>query len=70
MKYYVDKAKFEQKAADLIERLEFAYHEMIFECSGSAYWDELLNEIDYLADDLVGLVGAYRKTKEEKGGNN
>ena len=69
MKYYVDKIKFEHKAADLIERLEYAYHEMIFECSGSAYWDELLNEIDYLADDLAGLVAAYRKTKEEKGGN-
>lgn len=71
MKYYIDKAKFEHKAADLIERLEFAYHEMIFECSGSAYWDELLNEIDYLADDLAGLVAAYREREEkEKGGNN
>lgn len=70
MKYYVDKTKFEHKAADLIERLEFAYHEMIFECSGSDYWDELLNEIDYLADDLTGLVAAYRETKKEEGGNN
>lgn len=70
MKNYVDKAKFEHKAADLIERLEFAYHEMIFECSGSAYWDELLNEIDYLVDDFTGLINAYRETKEEEGGKN
>ena len=69
MKYYVDKAKFEQEAGDLIERLEHAYHEMIFECCGRDHWDELLNEIDYLVDDFTGLVNAYRETEEE-GGNN
>lgn len=71
MKYYVDKAKFEQKAADLIKRLDHANHEMIYECRDRDYWDELLNEIDYLADDLAGLVAAYRETQEEEeGGNN
>lgn len=69
MKYYLDKAKFEQKAGDLIERLEYAYHEMIFECCGCDYWDALLNEIDYLVDDFAGLVSAYREAEEEEGGN-
>ena len=66
MKYYVDKTKFEHKAADLIERLEFAYHEMIFANCSRDYWDELLNEIDYLVDDFAGLVAAYRETEEEE----
>ena len=71
MKYYVDKAKFEQSAADLIERLEYANHQMIFKCCSREYWDELLNEIDYLVDDFAGLVAAYRETEEEEeGGNN
>ena len=71
MKYYVDKARFERKAGDLIERLEYAYHEMIFDCCGRDYWDELLNEIDYLLDDFAGLIAAYRETEEEEeGGNN
>ena len=65
MKYYVDKAKFEQEAGDLLARLEFAYHEMIFVNCGRDYWDKLLNEIDYLADDLAGLINAYRETEEE-----
>ena len=69
MKYYVDKAKFEQEAGDLIERLEFAYHEMIFANCSRDHWDELLNEIDYLVDDFTGLVNAYRETEEEEGGN-
>ena len=69
MKNYVDKAKFEHKAADLIERLEFAYHEMIFGHCSRDYWDELLNEIDYLVDDFAGLIAAYRETEEEEGGN-
>ena len=69
MKYYVDKAKFEQEAADLIERLHHANHEMIFKCCSREYWDELLNEIDYLVDDFAGLIAAYRETEEE-GGNN
>ena len=70
MKYYVDKAKFEQEAADLIERLEYVYHEMIFKCCGRDHWDELLNEIDYLVDDFAGLIAAYRETEEEEGGKN
>ena len=70
MKYYVDKAKFEQEAADLIERLEYAYHEMIFKCCSRDHWDESLNEIDYLVDDFTGLIAAYRETEEEEGGNN
>ena len=70
MKYYVDKAKFEQKAADLIKRLDYAKHEMIFECCGRDHWDELLNEIDYLTDDLAGLIAAYRETEEEEEGGN
>ena len=71
MKYYVDKAKFEQEAGDLIERLEYAYHQMIFECCSRDHWNELLNEIDYLVDDFAGLVAAYRETQEEEeGGNN
>ena len=70
MKYYVDKAKFEQKAGDLIERLEYVYHEMIFEKSGRDYWAELLSRIDYLVDDFTGLIAAYRETEEEEGGNN
>ena len=70
MKNYVDKAKFEQKAADLIERLEFAYHEMIFANCSRDYWDELLNEIDYLVDDFAGLINAYRETEEEEEGGN
>ena len=70
MKYYVDKAKFEQKAADLIERLEYAYHEMIFGHCSRDYWDQLLNEIDYLVDDFAGLVAAYRETEEEEEGGN
>ena len=70
MKYYVDKAKFEQKAADLIKRLDHANHEMIYENCGRDYWDELLNEIDYLVDDFAGLIAAYRETEEEEGGNN
>ena len=69
MKYYVDKRIFEHEAADLIERLELVYRDMICEWSGSAYWDELLNEIDYLLDDFTGLVSAYRETKKEEGGN-
>lgn len=71
MKYYVDKAKFEQRAADLIKRLEYAHHEMVYECFGRDYWDELLNEIDYLLDDFTGLVAAYREAEEEEeeGGN-
>lgn len=67
MKYYVDKAKFEERAGDLLERLEYAYHEMIFKCCGRDYWDALLNEIDYLVDDFAGLVNAYREAEE--GGN-
>ena len=70
MKYYVDKAKFEEKAADLIKRLDYANHEMIFECCGRDHWDELLNEIDYLTEDLAGLVAAYRETEEEEEGGN
>lgn len=70
MKYYVNKAKFEQEAGDLIERLEYAYHEMIFECCGRDHWDELLNEIDYLTEDLAGLAAAYRETEEEEEGGN
>lgn len=71
MKYYVDKAKFEEKAADLIKRLEYASHEMTYECCSRDYWDELLNEIDYLVDDFTGLIAAYRETEEEEeGGNN
>ena len=71
MKYYVDKAKFEERAGDLIERLEYAYHEMIFENCGRDYWDELLNEIDHRVDDFAGLIAAYRETEEEEeGGNN
>ena len=70
MKYYVNKAKFEQEAGDLIERLEYIYHEMIFKCCGRDYWDELLNEIDYLVDDFAGLVAAYRETEEEEEGGN
>ena len=69
MKYYVDKAKFEERAGDLIERLEYVYHEMIFKCCGRDHWDELLNEIDYLVDDFAGLIAAYRETEEEEGGN-
>ena len=69
MKYYVDKAKFEERAGDLIERLEYAYHEMIFANCSRDYWDELLNEIDYLLDDFTGLINAYRETEEEEGGN-
>ena len=69
MKYYVDKAKFEQKAADLIKRLEHANHEMIYENCGRDYWDALFNEIDYLVDDFAGLIAAYRETEEEEGGN-
>ena len=69
MKYYVNKAKFEERAGDLIERLEYVYHEMIFKCCGRDYWDELLNEIDYLVDDFAGLIAAYRETEEEEGGN-
>lgn len=70
MKYYVNKAKFEQKAADLIKRLEYAHHEMVCEDCSRDHWDELLNEIDYLTDDLAGLITAYRETEEEEGGNN
>ena len=70
MKYYVNKAKFEQKAGDLIERLEYAYHEMIYEKCGRDYWDELFSRIDYLVDDFTGLIAAYRETEEEEGGNN
>ena len=70
MKYYVDKAKFEQKAADLIKRLEYAHHEMAYEDCGRDHWDELLNEIDYLVDDFAGLVVAYRETEEEEEGGN
>lgn len=70
MKYFVDKAKFEQKAGDLIVRLEYVYHEMIFECRDPDYWDKLLNEIDYLVDDFTGLVNAYRETEEEEEGGN
>ena len=71
MKYYVDKAKFEQKAADLIKRLNYANNEMIYEHCGRDHWDELLNEIDYLVDDFAGLIAAYRETEEEEeeGGN-
>ena len=69
MKYYVDKAKFEQKAADLIKRLDHANHEMIYKSCGRDYWDELLKEIDYLVDDFAGLIVAYRETEEEEGGN-
>ena len=70
MKYYVDKAKFEERAGDLIERLEYVYHEMIFGHCSRDYWDELLSEIDYLVDDFTGLIAAYRETEEEEGGNN
>ena len=70
MKYYVDKAKFEERAGDLIERLEYVYHEMIFKCRDRDHWDELLSEIDYLVDDFTGLIAAYRETEEEEGGNN
>ena len=71
MKYYVDKAKFEQKAADLIKRLDHANHEMIYENCDRDYWDELLKEMDYLVDDFAGLIVAYRETEEEEeeGGN-
>lgn len=69
MKYYVDKAKFEQKAADLIKRLDHANHEMACEDCSRDHWDELLNEIDYLVDDFAGLIAAYRETEEEEGGN-
>ena len=70
MKYYVNKAKFEERAADLIERLEYANHEMIFKCCGRDHWDELFNEIDYLVDDFAGLIAAYRETEEEEEGGN
>lgn len=71
MKYYVDKAKFEERAADLIKRLDHVNHEMIYECRDRDYWDELLSEIDYLVDDFAGLIAAYRETQEEEeGGNN
>ena len=69
MKYYVNKAKFEERAGDLIERLEYVYHEMIFEKCGRNYWDKLFNEIDYLVEDFAGLIAAYRETEEEEGGN-
>ena len=71
MKYYVDKAKFEERAADLIKRLNYAHNEMAYEHCGRDYWDELLNEIDYLVDDFAGLIAAYRETEEEEeeGGN-
>ena len=69
MKYYVDKAKFEERAADLIKRLEYAHHEMAYEDCSRDHWDELLEEIDYLVDDFTGLVAAYRETEEEEGGN-
>ena len=70
MKYYVNKAKFEERAGDLIERLEYIYHEMIFKCCGRDYWDELLSEIDYLVDDFAELIAAYRETEEEEEGGN
>ena len=70
MKYYVNKAKFEERAGDLIERLEYIYHEMIYENCGRDYWDELLNGIDYLVDDFAGLIAAYRETEEEEEGGN
>ena len=69
MKYYVNKAKFEERAGDLIERLEYLYHEMIYANCGRDYWDELLSEIDYLVDDFTELINAYRETEEEEGGN-
>lgn len=70
MKYYVDKAKFEERAGDLLERLEFVYHEMIFVNCSRDYWDELLSRIDYLVDDFTGLIAAYRETEEEEEGGN
>lgn len=70
MKYYVNKAKFEERAGDLIERLEYVYHEMIFEKCGRDYWDELLGRIDYLVEDFAGLIAAYRETEEEEEGGN
>ena len=70
MKYYVDKANFEEKAADLIKRLGYAKNEMIFESCSRDRWDELLNEIDYLVDDFAGLIAAYRETEEEEEGGN
>ena len=70
MKYYVDKAKFEKEAGDLIKRLDYAQHEMAYEDCSRDYWDELLNEIDYLVDDFAGLIAAYRETQEEEEGGN
>ena len=70
MKYYVNKAKFEERAADLIKRLDYANHQMIYEKCGRDYWDELLSEIDYLVDDFAGLIAAYRETQEEEEGGN
>ena len=66
MNYYVDKTKFAQKAADLIKRLDYANHEMIFGHCSRDYWDELLKEMDYLVDDFAGLIVAYRETEEEE----
>lgn len=68
MKYYVNKAKFEERAADLIKRLEHADHEMVY--GDRDHWDELLDEIDYLVEDFTGLINAYRETKEEEEGGN
>ena len=70
MKYYVDQAEFEQEAADLIQRLGYANHQMIFKCCSREYWDELFDEIDYLVDDFAGLVAAYREREEEEEGGN
>lgn len=70
MKYYVDKVKFEQEAVDLIKRLAYAHHEMVFEHCGRDHWDELLHEIDYVLDDFTGLVSAYYETQEEEEGGN
>ena len=70
MKYYVNKAKFEERAADLIKRLDYANHQMIYEKCGRDYWDELLSEIDYLVDDFAGLIAEYRETEEEEEGGN
>ena len=70
MKYYVDKAKFEERAADLIKRLGYVQHEMACKNCGRDYWDELLSEIDYLVDDFAGLINAYRETEEEEEGGN
>ena len=69
MKYYVNKAKFEERAADLIKRLGYVQHEMACKDCGRDHWDELFDEIDYLVDDFTGLINAYRETKEEEGGN-